>query len=251
MSTDDYTSKVFNAPTQRLDQITATVLRHVGDRARPLRVLDIGCGSGQQLFDLARALPRAQLIGVDISVPNIERAEQERLKSEFSDRLSFVAGDYLALESAPFDVIVSYSTLHLIPGSTEGLFSKIASDLAAGGVLVFAIPRECAVDAPLLAVRRTFRALRSRLTDAIVLKAGVALHGRELSEEMVRERVEYMYVLPHRFAGRRLNEWLGRECGLRLLEQYHLPRASVAQLQHSMNVFSRAGTPAAEGGGAT
>lgn len=49
----------------------ATVLREVR-RANPATVIDLGCGGGQLLNEIADALPGVRLYGVDISAPRIE-----------------------------------------------------------------------------------------------------------------------------------------------------------------------------------
>ncbi len=55
------------APRARM----ATVLREVR-RAAPTVVVDLGCGGGQVLAEIAAALPRVRLHGIDISAPRIE-----------------------------------------------------------------------------------------------------------------------------------------------------------------------------------
>lgn len=236
---DGFSGRVFSTPAERLHQITHPVLRHVGNANRALKILDLGCGTGQQAFDLVRTLPNAHVTGIDISVANIEQAERACKRSGFAARMAFIAADYFECTPRAFDVIVSYSTLQLIPRNTEQLFERIAGDLCRGGLLVAAMPRKCASNTLLTAIRRVFRQLRGPVTDAIVLKAGTLLHRGKVPEDILRERIHYMYVLPYRYSERRLDAWLDQKCGLELIEQYDLPWASLAQLQHNMSVFRR------------
>src|SRR5208282_4824851 len=66
----DFRTRRFSAPQARVQEFTGDVLQHV-EPSRALRVLDIGCGSGEQVIDLATALPQARFVGVDISPANI------------------------------------------------------------------------------------------------------------------------------------------------------------------------------------
>jgi release factor glutamine methyltransferase len=81
-------------------------------RARPgsdsvLRIADIGTGSGAILLALLSELPGARGIGTDISVAALRTASANAADLGFADRASFVACDYAAALSDPFDLMVS------------------------------------------------------------------------------------------------------------------------------------------------
>lgn len=225
----------FSAPPERCTRFTARILQHV-DASRPLRILDIGCGTGEQLFQLATALPAARLTGVDVSAPSIDvarrRAEQLRLG------ITFVAADYRELTIPPQDAIVSYSTLHLIPGDTRALFRKVASELAGGGLLMNVMPFECAYNTALSGVRTAFSAVRSGLTDALIFRTAKLMH-RNASEEFLRERVAYMYQRLERLDGRGLRHLMESECGLHFVAEAPEPHASLAQPKHRLSIFRK------------
>jgi SAM-dependent methyltransferase len=71
-------------------------------------VLDIGCGCGQSTRDAARAASRGRALGVDLSVPMLERA-RARTAEEGLTNVEFVAGDAQVFDFEPtaFDVAIS------------------------------------------------------------------------------------------------------------------------------------------------
>lgn len=108
-------------------------------RSLPLRgceiVMDAGCGSGRVTAELLRRLPRGRVVAVDLSAKMLQLAS-ETLIPEFTDRVSFVCADLVAL---PFhdavDGIFSSATFHWIPDHVA-LFCGLFRCLKAGGWLV-------------------------------------------------------------------------------------------------------------------
>ena len=216
------------------------VVSHVhADRA--IQLLDVGCGTGSLVFLLASALPSATLAGLDVSAPNIRAAEAQRSKLDAasSARVHFELADYLARPVSPVDVITSDGVLHLIPGDTRALFAKLAADIRAGGMLVVCMPYDCAYNYAFAIVRRALRRMRSRALDALILAIGRILHGREMSDDGLRERIPYMYIAPERMAGRSLRETIAPSVGLELVTRYPMPSASLSQLRHEVLVFQK------------
>lgn len=84
-----------------LDAVTA------GGRRRPLRILDIGTGTGALLLALLSELPSATGIGTDISPAAIEVAQENARALDLATRATFVVGSYAAGATGPFDIIVS------------------------------------------------------------------------------------------------------------------------------------------------
>jgi SAM-dependent methyltransferase len=217
------------------------VVRHVaGDRA--IDLLDLGCGTGSLVFLLAAALPNATLTGIDLSEPNIRRAEAQRARVDAATavRIRFERADYLARAASPVDAIVSDGVLHLIPGDTRALFAKLAADLRPGGLLVAAMPYDCAYNYAFAMLRRLLRLIRSRALDALILRIGRILHGSEMSDEGLRERIPYMYIPPQRLAGRNLRENIAPAVGFRLIATRPMPSVSLSQLKHEVLVFEKA-----------
>jgi len=216
------------------------VLKHV-PRTRALQLLDVGCGTGSLVFLLVRALPDATVVGLDVSAPNIAAADAQRstLDASTASRVRFEHADYLARPATPVDAVTSDGVLHLIPGNTRALFAKLAADLRPGGALVVCMQYDCGYNYAFAMLRRLLRLVRSRALDAIILRIGRALHGREMSDERLRERVPYMYIPPQRLAGRQLRESISPSVGLRLITRYPMESTSLSQLKHEVLVFEK------------
>ena len=83
-------------------------------RAEPLRIADVGTGSGCIAVALARDLPRAEIVATDISAAALDYAQRNAARHSVSNRIQFLNADLLeAAIAAPssaqsgFDLIVS------------------------------------------------------------------------------------------------------------------------------------------------
>ncbi|MFX0025872.1 MAG: class I SAM-dependent methyltransferase [Candidatus Hermodarchaeota archaeon] len=77
-------------------------------------LVDVGCGSGNLIVEIAQKFKTIDLIGVDISDEILELAKQRAIKDEFNERIKFEIGN---VEKLPFtdnsiDFIVSSLSLH-------------------------------------------------------------------------------------------------------------------------------------------
>jgi SAM-dependent methyltransferase len=232
-----FAAQTCTAPPERSDRMRDIVLEHV-PRDRPIRLLDLGCGTGSLIFRLAKALPAAELVGIDVSPSNIASA-QRRNDAEFRGRLRFVVADYLAFRDPLFDVIVSDGVLHLISASTSALIAKLAADLKPGGLLVCDMPYDCAYNRAFAAIRRGLRMIRSPIVDAMILAAGRLLHSQQMDDDQLRERVQYMYVPPERMMDSPLVGAL-TAAGLRQTATHPNPSTSPSQLRHNVTVWTKA-----------
>ena len=206
---------------------------------RSLHVLDLGCGTGSLVFRLAEALPLAEVTGIDVSAANIRAAEAGRPAGSVAARARFARADYLEYAMTPVDAIVSDGVLHLIGGDTLTLFRKLAHDLVPGGRLIVCMPYDCAYNYGFAMLRRLLRLVRSRALDAMILAIGRRLHGREMDDEGLRERIPYMYLPPTRLAGRALRESIAPSAGLRVIARHPMRSTSLSQLKHEVIVFER------------
>jgi release factor glutamine methyltransferase len=78
-----------------------------GDRAAPLRILDLGTGSGCLLLALLSELPNAVGVGIDILPGAAITARRNAAALGLADRALFVAGDWGETISGRADVIVA------------------------------------------------------------------------------------------------------------------------------------------------
>jgi trans-aconitate methyltransferase len=208
--------------------------------ARPgIRILDLGCGTGSLAFELAAARPDASITGIDVSDANIRVARERLAHSRHGDRVTFQQADYLAHAGRPYDAIVTDGVLHLIPGSTRTLVAKLGRDLTPGGLLICAMPYDCFYNRAFAVVRRALRRVRGSATDALILRLARALHGKEMDDARLRERVQYMYIPPARLETKSLREDIAPAAGLYAVAQHPMPSSSPSQLKHRVTVFEK------------
>ncbi len=109
------------------------------------RVLDLGCGSGRDVYALAQLVgSRGEVVGVDMTDEQLEVAE--RYRAEHAERfgfsnVSFRRGyierlDELDLEPASFDVVVSNCVVNLSPDK-DAVLRGVRRYLKAGGEFYF------------------------------------------------------------------------------------------------------------------
>lgn len=230
--------RTLTVPPERLPRVVSVVLRHV-DASRPLRVLDLGCGTGLNTLALADALPHAAVTGVDLSAASIAQGEASRRRHPAGGRVTFTAANYLQFLGGPFDVIVSDTVLYAIPVPDEALFGKIEGDLAPGGLLAYTMPTDAIGNRLVVGLRWVLKRLRGRGTDAALQAIGRALHGGH-DEALLRQRVPDMYVVPDRYDSRALHAQLRERWGFEVLATEELPRASAAQLKHRLVIARKA-----------
>lgn len=97
-------------PRPETETVVATALAALdrdGDRARPLRIADVGTGSGALLVALLSELPNAFAIGTDASTAALALARDNAQQLGLAGRAAFLACDFAAALAGPFDLIVS------------------------------------------------------------------------------------------------------------------------------------------------
>ncbi|MEE8537064.1 MAG: peptide chain release factor N(5)-glutamine methyltransferase [Acidobacteriota bacterium] len=76
-------------------------------RGRPLRLLDVGTGSGCIAVTLARELPACVVVGVELSWKALHAAQQNIRRHRLVSRVHLVQGRWIEPVSGPFDGILS------------------------------------------------------------------------------------------------------------------------------------------------
>ena len=147
--------------TETVVELALEMLGAASSAKRPLRIADLGTGSGAILLALLSELPDAYGIGTDISVAALQTAGSNTARLGFGPRAAFVACDYAAALSDTFDLMVSnppyirsadiaglatevrdHDPLVALDGGADGLeayrrlIPQAAERLVAGGVLV-------------------------------------------------------------------------------------------------------------------
>jgi release factor glutamine methyltransferase len=103
-----------------LDYVKSKGLTHA-----PLRILDLGTGSGCLLGALLSELPEARGIGADISLGALAVARRNLARLGLLDRAAFLCGDWgSSIKSAAFDVIVC-NPPYIAPAEIGGLEREV------------------------------------------------------------------------------------------------------------------------------
>ncbi|WP_115862734.1 class I SAM-dependent methyltransferase [Halorussus litoreus] len=120
----------------RYDELHDTVLNAPPhDRDSPIRVLELGAGTGELTTKLLTRFPESTVLAVDHSEQML--AEAERKLATFGDRAELAQGafpdDYPG-ESGTYDLVVSSLAIHHLDGADKrALFAAIHDSLAPGG----------------------------------------------------------------------------------------------------------------------
>jgi release factor glutamine methyltransferase len=162
-------------PRPETERLVETALEAAGEvpAELPVRILDIGTGSGVLAISLAKELPQAQVCASDISSAAVALAHANAARHGLAERINFVVGDLFEGIDAdtPFTVILANPPYvrsgevpalppeikdwepHLaLDGGTDGLdiYRRIASQaysyLLPGGVLLLEIGFDMARD---------------------------------------------------------------------------------------------------------
>jgi release factor glutamine methyltransferase len=147
--------------TETVVELALEMIRAVPPPNHPLRIADLGTGSGAILLALLSELPDACGFGTDISEAALRTARANADRLGLARRAAFVACDYAAALSGRFDLIVSnppyirsadiaglatevrdHDPLQALDGGPDGLdayrtiIPEAATLLALGGALV-------------------------------------------------------------------------------------------------------------------
>jgi release factor glutamine methyltransferase len=93
--------------TETVVELALELVRADGDLNRPLRIADLGTGTGAILLALLSELPTATGCGTDISEAALHTAAANAARAGLSERATFIACDYASGLSGLFDLIVS------------------------------------------------------------------------------------------------------------------------------------------------
>lgn len=111
------------------------VARTLDAPLQELQVVDVGAGSGLLAIELAKVLPRARIIGIDISPQMLELGRKRALVSGLCRYLTRIGqAEDLPLDSACADLVVSQFSFHEWSDPQKGLLEALRV-LKAGGSL--------------------------------------------------------------------------------------------------------------------
>ena len=136
-------NRVASMPQMRL------LRRYVARRATTLapgqgQAVDLGCGPGHLVFELARQAPELRVTGLDLSAEMLAEARRQSRSVGLGDRVSFELGDVeqIPFEDNSLDLVISTLSLHHWPDPVA-VFDEIDRVLRPDGVfLIFDLRRD-------------------------------------------------------------------------------------------------------------
>jgi malonyl-CoA O-methyltransferase len=126
---DDHARVQKRVVADLLEQVQAKVVN-------PLRVLDVGCGTGRLLAGLHRTYPQARLFGADLAFGMCLTACTALDKS--GSTLVTADAEALPFADGAFDLVTSTSTFQWLT-TLDHAFAEVRRVLAPGGVFLFAL----------------------------------------------------------------------------------------------------------------
>jgi release factor glutamine methyltransferase len=94
-------------PRADSETLVASLLEQIQDRQAPLRLLDLGTGTGCLLLALLAELPHASGMGIDLAPQAVETAQENAARLGLAGRAQFRQGDWRQGIAGSFDLIVS------------------------------------------------------------------------------------------------------------------------------------------------
>lgn len=114
----------------------ATLMRAIARLPNPpRRILDIGCGTGDNLLQLTRQFPNAELTGLDLSADMLTRARRKLARRSMPVTLRQQCYDRPLSPEPAFDLIVFSYCLSMINPGWEQALDAALRDLRPGGRL--------------------------------------------------------------------------------------------------------------------
>ncbi len=165
-----------------------------------MRVVDLGCGTGETTHDLHQRLAARQTLGIDRSPAMLERAAAFGAAG-----LRFTLGDIATFSAdRAYDLVFSNAALHWVP-EPDKVLARLTAALGDGGQLAVQVPANhdhpSHTVAAEVAAEEPFRtALGGRPHRAFVLppeRYAVMLHELGYTSQHVRLQV-YVHLLPSR-----------------------------------------------------
>ncbi|MBT8351331.1 MAG: class I SAM-dependent methyltransferase [Deltaproteobacteria bacterium] len=155
--------------------------------------LDIGCGSGAQIFSLAPHFKKIVFTGIDLSEPNIFSCNNQLSRMPDSRKFNFIQDDFMQHEfSTKFSIAFSYSVFQLMKPSMDELLKRVWNLLEPSGYLLLSMPYRCQYNEFVNYLRRFLGLLRCDLFDSLIVNVAHLLYRKKFSKNFLRERMIYL-----------------------------------------------------------
>lgn len=163
----DHSAEVYELGVELLFRGTADVMRRqiippvtreirAAGGAHRLRVLDVACGTGRTLHQLAVAHPALRLYGVDLS-PAYVRLARRRLADVAEAALAVENAEALPFADGAFDVVTSVYLFHELPRNTRRAVAReLLRVVRPGGLVVIEDSAQLAESAEIASALQAF-----------------------------------------------------------------------------------------------
>jgi len=101
----------------------------------PARVVDVACGEGWSTLAIARAYPRARVIGIDLDRPSIDAARDHASQVSLEQSVEFRHADAASLDDGPYDAAIIIEAIHDMANPVPVL-RAVRESLVDGGSLI-------------------------------------------------------------------------------------------------------------------
>jgi release factor glutamine methyltransferase len=111
-------------PRPDSEMLIETVQNHIQDTQTPLRILDLGTGTGCLLLTLLRLYPQATGVGVDLSDDTLQVAQNNAFDHKLMERVDFIQSNWFERVRGTFDLIISnppYIVHDVLPTLDQGV----------------------------------------------------------------------------------------------------------------------------------
>jgi ubiquinone/menaquinone biosynthesis C-methylase UbiE len=163
----DHSAEVYELGVELLFRGTADVMRrqiippvtravHAAGGASRVRLLDVACGTGRTLHQLAVAHPALRLYGIDLS-PAYVRLARRRLARVAEVALAVENAEALPFADGAFDVVTSVYLFHELPRNTRRAVAReLWRVVRPGGLVVLEDSAQLAESAEIASALRAF-----------------------------------------------------------------------------------------------
>lgn len=103
------------------------------DKNAPIKILEVGCGTGVNMVELAKIYPQAHIVGMDVSGDMLKQASKNLEK--YQDRVELLEKPYGGSDeyNGQFDLILFSYSLTMINPQYIDLIHQSKKDIKAGG----------------------------------------------------------------------------------------------------------------------